>query len=84
MTEEASKWLYNRHTSGKPEMKRRGGYTQGLKRQRSILLREVNSNPPPSWSKAEGIWRRINAIQHLLEEHKKKGQEPRTKEVECE
>lgn len=50
-------------------VKRRGGYTQKLKREKSILLRTVNSNPPPSWDKATQLWKRISEIEFLVEQY---------------
>lgn len=51
--------------------KRRGGFTNKLKREKSILLREVNSNPPPTWERSSNIWNRINNIDRIIETFKK-------------
>lgn len=53
------------------KLTRRGGYTQKLKRERAILLRLVNNDPPPSWQKASSMWRRIDEIEFLVEQYTK-------------
>lgn len=49
----------------KPNFKRRGGYLQRLKREKALLLREINSSPPPIWDKATYLWKRISEIESM-------------------
>lgn len=48
--------------------KRRGGYTQKLKRERAIIMQQLNMNPPPPWAKATKLWTRITEIEFQIEQ----------------
>lgn len=50
--------------------KRRGGYTQRLKRRKAQLHRELRTTPPPSWTKATEIWGQLNEIERLEHQYK--------------
>lgn len=50
--------------------KRRGGYVQKLKRERAILIRETETNPPPSWERSTELWKRIDNIEFLINQRR--------------
>lgn len=49
--------------------KRRGGYVHKLKKERALLTREVNQDPPPSWDRSTKIWARISELEFLITQY---------------
>lgn len=46
--------------------KRRGGYTARRRQRKALLLRIINSDPPPSWQRASELWRQIDEIEEQI------------------
>lgn len=56
---------------------RRGGYIWRLRKERSQLQRQINSNPPPSWDKATELWRIIDNIEFQIKQYHERNWERR-------
>lgn len=50
--------------------KRRGGVIQKLKREKAILLKLINVQPPPSWETSTKLWQQLNNIEFFIEQEK--------------
>lgn len=64
-----------RKTTKEPEIpetirpkKRRGGYTAIRRQKKAVLLRIINSDPPPSWETSRRLWRKIDKLEEEIDE----------------
>lgn len=46
--------------------KRRGGYTAIRRQKKAIILKAINSDPPPSWETSGRLWLKIDKLEEEI------------------